>query len=255
MSGRRRSRGERRSCVPSRRLRRRPRRGWSSATSRPAPRTRRSTAGSSIASCYRGSRHVLGDITPAVVRSWYSGLDPKHPTQRTHVYSLLRAILNEAVRDEIITRNPYNIRSASVTKRQVTIDPATPAEIEALMAEMPQRYHAFVLIGAWCGRRFGQMSELRRRDIDLVSGVIHVRRAVVWDGGDPFVGPPKNGLGRSVTMPPHMVELVAVHIEKFAAPGPDGLLFHAIKDPSRQVGSNTARRHWIKGSPTLSGVS
>lgn len=198
----------------------------------------------------------LRDITPAVVRSWYSGLDPKHPTQRAHVYSLLRAILNEAVRDEIITRNPCNIRSASVTRRQITIDPATPEEIKALMAEMPQRYHAFVLIGAWCGLRFGEMSELRRRDIDLVSGVIHVRRAVVWDGGEPVVGPPKNGLGRSVTMPPHMVELVAEHIEKFAAPGPDGLLFHAIKDPSRQVGSNTVRRHWIKarnavGRPTM----
>ncbi|NHN56807.1 tyrosine-type recombinase/integrase [Calidifontibacter sp. DB0510] len=35
-------------------------------------------------------------------------------------------------------------------------------------------------------------------------------------------------------------------IEQFAAPGADGLLFHAIKDPSRQVGSNTVRRHWIK---------
>lgn len=188
----------------------------------------------------------LRDISPAVVRTWHSGLDPKHPTQRAHVYSLLRTILNEAVRDDILARNPCDIRSAGVTKRQITIDPATPAEIKALMAEMPQRYHAFVLVAAWCGLRFGELSELRRRDIDLASGVIHVRRAVVWDGGEPIVGPPKNGLGRSVTMPPHMVELVAAHIEQFAARGPDGLLFHAIKDPNRQVGSNTVRRHWIK---------
>lgn len=198
----------------------------------------------------------LRDITPAVVRSWYSGLDPNHPTQRAHVYSLLRAILNEAVRDDILTRNPCTIRGAGVTKRNITIDPATVEEILELMAAMPQRYHAFVLIAAWCGLRFGELSELRRKDIDLVNGIVHVRRAVVWDGGDPVIGPPKNGLGRSVTMPPHMVELVSAHIEEFAASGPDGLLFHAIKDPSRQVGSNTVRRHWIKarnavGRPTM----
>lgn len=198
----------------------------------------------------------LRDITPPVVRSWYSGLDPKHPTQRAHVYALLRAILNEAVRDDILARNPCTIRSAGITKRQISIDPASPKEIEILMAEMPQRYHAFVLVAAWCGLRFGELTELRRKDVDLEGKVIHVRRAVVWDAGEPVVGTPKNGLQRDVTMPPHIVDLVAEHLNAFVEPGAEALLFHAIRDPGRQVGSNTVRRHWMKareaaGRPTM----
>lgn len=33
---------------------------------------------------------ALRDITPSVVRVWHSELDPSHPTQRAHAYSLLR---------------------------------------------------------------------------------------------------------------------------------------------------------------------
>ena len=198
----------------------------------------------------------LRDITPQVVRAWHNKLDRQHPTQRAHVYSLLRAILNEAVRDDILAKNPCNIRSAGITKRTIEIEPATTDEIKALVAAMPERYQVFVLIAAWCGLRFGELSELRRKDIDVEAGVVHVRRAVVWDAGEPVVGPPKNGFGRRVAMPPHIVGTVTAHVERFAAPGLDGLLFHAIKDESRQVSSNTVRRHWMKarvaaGLPTM----
>lgn len=74
------------------------------------------------------------------------------------------------------------------------------------MAEMPQRYHALVLIAAWCGLRFGELTELRRKDIEIEGKLIHVRRAVVWDAGEPVVGTPKNGLQRDVTMPPDIVD-------------------------------------------------
>lgn len=56
------------------------------------------------------------------------------------------------------------------------------------MAEMPQRYHALVLIAAWCGLRFGELTELRRKDIEIEGKLIHVRRAVVWDAGEPGRG-------------------------------------------------------------------
>lgn len=111
-------------------------------------------------------------------------------------------------------------------------------------------------MAAWCGLRFGELTELRRNDIDLKAKVIYVRRAVVWNEGEPIVGLPKNGLGRSVSMPPHIVGRVADHLKRFAAPGSDGLLFHSIGDEQRQVGSNTVRRHWLKarvavGRPTM----
>ena len=36
-----------------------------------------------------------------------------------------------------------------------------------------------VLLASWCALRFGELTELRRKDIDIEDGVIRVRRAVV----------------------------------------------------------------------------
>jgi len=188
----------------------------------------------------------LRDITPPIVRTWYMSLDPTRPTQRAHVYSLLRAILNEAVRDDILAKNPCTIRSAGIAKRQRPIDPASPQEIVTLMNEMPDRYWAFVLIAAWCGLRFGELAELRRGDIDVKTGLIHVRRAVTWDHSTPVVGTPKNGQQRSVSMPPHIVDVVSAHLDRFVERGTDALLFPAVGDSKRQIHSNTVRRHWLK---------
>jgi integrase len=50
------------------------------------------------------------------------------------------------------------------------IEPATLGELEVILGAMPERYRTLVLLGAWCGLRFGELSELRRRDIDLKPG-------------------------------------------------------------------------------------
>ena len=48
---------------------------------------------------------------------------------------------------------------------------------------MPARYQAMMLLASWCALRFGELTELRRHDVDLDDGVIRVRRAVVRTGG------------------------------------------------------------------------
>ena len=44
-----------------------------------------------------GSR-VLRSITVGEVSRWYDRLDPGHPTQRAHAYSLLRTVMGQACR-------------------------------------------------------------------------------------------------------------------------------------------------------------
>ncbi len=76
---------------------------------------------------------------------------------------------------------------------------------------MPERFGAMVLLAAWCGLRFGELTELRRVDID--APVVHVSRAVVRLPGTLEVGTPKSAAGiRSVTMPPHIVGDVRAHL-------------------------------------------
>ncbi len=43
---------------------------------------------------------------------------------------------------------------------------------------MPARYRLMVLLAAWCALRFGELAELRRSDVDVKNGVVHVRRGV-----------------------------------------------------------------------------
>lgn len=179
----------------------------------------------------------LVDVTPELVRSWYAGLDPAHPTERAHRYALLRTILGAAVEEELIPMNPAHIRGAGSAKRARQIRPASLEELQTITDAMPESEQLLILLSAWCALRFGEVTELRRGDIDMKNGLIRVRRGVTWvKGADPgrpdlavpVVGTPKSDAGvRDVTIPPHILPAVRKHLAEHAEKGRDGLLFHA----------------------------
>ncbi|WP_299451174.1 site-specific integrase [uncultured Serinicoccus sp.] len=177
----------------------------------------------------------LPAITREVVGDWYADLDPQRPTIRAHAYGLLRTIMGTAVLDEKIAANPVHIRGAGNAKRATKTEPATLEQLASLVGAMPERYKVMTLLAAWCGLRFGELTELRRKDVDLTSGVVKVRRAVTRVGGNFVVGTPKSQAGiRDVAIPPHLLPAVREH---FAAnvTGQDGLLFPAAGDPSKHL--------------------
>jgi integrase len=167
-------------------------------------------------------------ITPATVRAWYASLDPGKPTMRAHTYGLLRTIFSTAVADDIIAANPCRIPGAGASRTQHQPKTATLAELEQLVAAMPARLQAMVLLAAWCGLRFGELTELRRQDIDLQAGCLTVRRGVVQVGGQAIVGDPKSYAGRStVQIPPHLLPMLTEHLDRHVTAGKDALLFAA----------------------------
>jgi integrase len=170
----------------------------------------------------------LKGITPVTIRAWHAELGTKTPTLRAHAYGLLRTILANAQHDGLITSNPCHIRGAGNSKRVHKIKPLTLPELEALTEAMPARYQAMVLLAAWCGLRFGELTELRRSDIDMKNGRIRIRRAVVRVGGKSVVTTPKSDAGtRDVAIPPHLLPILKTHIAEHAEFGRDGLLFPA----------------------------
>jgi integrase len=174
-------------------------------------------------------------------------LDSSRPTQRAHTYSLLRSILSTAVTDEILASNPCRVRGAGSAKRVRSIEPATLGELEVLLESIPAPYRSLVLIGAWCGLRFGEVSELRRKDVDLKAKTIHVKRGVVRVGKEVTVGKPKNIAGvRDIAVPPHLLPILEQHLKEHVALGREALLFPSVKDPDVQVHTNTLRPHWLK---------
>ena len=80
-------------------------------------------------------------------------------------------------------QNPCTISGAGNTERRVKIIPATLDELETIATDMPDRLQLMVLLAAWCAMRFGELAELRRKDIDN-KNVIRVRRGVVRAGGE-----------------------------------------------------------------------
>lgn len=171
---------------------------------------------------------ALDDITPEAVRVWHAKLGPARPTLRAHAYALLRTILGDAVNDELIPTNPCHIRGAGQAKRARAIRPASLQELETLVAAMPPRYRVMTLLAAWCGLRFGELAELRRGDIDVRHGMLHVRRAVVRVDGATVVGTPKSDAGiRDVAIPPHLLPAIREHLTEHVEFGRDALLFPA----------------------------
>ncbi|MBK8732849.1 MAG: site-specific integrase [Actinomycetales bacterium] len=170
----------------------------------------------------------LGKITPAAVRAWHAGLDPSRRTTRAHAYGLLRTILGTAVQDGELPANPCHIRGAGAASRTKKIKPATLPELATIVEHLPERYRALALVSAWCALRFGEAAELRRSDVDLDRGLIHVRRAVVRVDGGVIVGTPKSAAGvRTVNVPPHLVPVLREHIAGMPMRGRDALLFPA----------------------------
>jgi integrase len=165
-------------------------------------------------------------LTPAKVREWHSGLGAEHPTRNAHVYALLHALCATAVADEVLDANPCRIRAAMQTSRRREVDVLTPAQLDQLAAEMPPQLAASVLLAAWCGLRWGETAELRRRDLTPDRAVLRVRRAVTYRAGEFHVGPPKTAAGiRDVHVPPHLRAVLAAHLRAHVIRGADSLLF------------------------------
>ncbi len=191
---------------------------------------------------------AVSAITPASVRGWHAKLATGR-TAKAHGYALLKSILRTAVEDDLITRNPCMEKGASKVKRSRAIRPARLEELEAIAEAMPVRLALIVPLSAWCALRFGEVTELRRRDVDLKAGVIRIRRGVTRVDGKVIVDTPKTEAGaRDVHIPPHLLPIVRQHVHDFAQIGRDGLLFYALK--GGQLPHSTLRYHFDRAAET-----
>ena len=182
-------------------------------------------------------------ITREQVDRWYDRTATDLPTSRAKAYSLLHAILASAVHDDYLIANPARIRGASQVDRAHQIRPATLAELATITAEMPPRYQLMVQLATWCALRFGELTELRRGDIDTKTAVIRVRRGVVCVRGRFIVKAPKSKAGmRDVAIPAALMPAVRAHLLEHTAPGPAGLLFPARHDPDQHLRQSSMAR-------------
>lgn len=132
----------------------------------------------------------------------------------SQAYRLLHAILEAAVQDEVISRNPARIKGASSTKARRR-SPATPEQVAALAEAFPQRLRVAVLVAAYSGLRYGELFGLQRAHVDLARGVLHVEQSLHYiRDGVPVFGSPKT---EASLRPVHLPSFIAAELRTHAA--------------------------------------
>jgi integrase len=193
-----------------------------------------------------GNRAVA-DIKEGHVRRWRKEqLDSgASATSIAKAYRLLKAILNTAVDDGLIRRNPCRIKGAG-QDRSPERSGLTVRQVVGLADAIDPRYRALVLLAVFGSLRWGELAALRRCDIDLRTNTITVARSLTeLSGGGYHYGPPKSEAGkRRVVYPASIQPQLKAHLQRFVSAGEDTLVFTSPTGaPLRH--SNFRRRYWL----------
>ncbi len=185
----------------------------------------------------------IGQLTVSVVRSWHACLLAKRPAIAPKAYQVLRASLNTAVADGVLSVNPCKVKGAG-TDRPSERPVASMGEVEVLAGAVTARWRAMVLLAYWCGLRLGELRALRRSDLDLLHRWVDVREQVVDVDGHLLTGPPKTDAGRRrVAIPPHILAELESHLQRFVGADTDAYVFTGLQGTG-PLPSATWRRSW-----------
>ncbi|HET9140543.1 tyrosine-type recombinase/integrase [Actinophytocola sp.] len=202
---------------------------------------------------------AVSDVKDARVRAWRQQLVDKEVGQATRAkaYRVLRAILNTAVDDQLIRRNPCRIPKAgddgSTERKTLTVD-----EVFRVAEAIKPRYRTLVLLGAFTSLRFGELAALTRADLDMTTGDVSVSRSQAeLRGGRRLIKAPKSAAGvRVVSIPKVIRPEVMAHLEEYVGAGPDAVVFVGPK--GGQLRRHNFRNVWlaalVKGGITKTDV-
>ncbi|MGW3762405.1 tyrosine-type recombinase/integrase [Streptomyces sp. NPDC005131] len=187
----------------------------------------------------------LDEITAPRVRTWRTERlsSTGAATTVAKSYRLIKAIMETAVDDELIRRNPCRIRGAgkeSSAERQI----ATVDQVDALADALGPRWRLMVYLGAYGPMRPEEQAELRRKDVDLDEMTIRVRMAAPeLTTGRRAPGDTKSDAGkRIVVLPAFLRTDLRRHLDWYAEKGPDGLLF--VGEKGKPFRRSTFGRKW-----------
>ncbi|GAA3271277.1 tyrosine-type recombinase/integrase [Dactylosporangium vinaceum] len=163
-----------------------------------------------------GSRQ-LAAIQPSTVREWIRALDEAGGlavSTQAVLFTHLRTILNAAVDDRRITKNPCSARSVVAPEPVEKKIVPWPAERVRLMRDLvPARYRLVLDLGAGCGLRQGEIFGLSDEDLDIEGGWLHVRRQVKVVRSRLVFGLPKSDRERKVPLPGSVIRRINAHRE------------------------------------------
>jgi integrase len=183
----------------------------------------------------------LGSLTVTAIDDYLSGeLEDLAASSVHRHYRTIRRMCEVAVIKGRLQKNPCNavsppkadhaeMRFLSVDQVLALADVISPGRgwrsKSGTGKDRPGRYRAWVLLAAFGGPRWSEMVGLRRSAVKGAQVRI-VEQLVRRDDGEWHRYKPKTKAGRRVIRLPALVaDELAVHLDEWAAEGPDGLVF------------------------------
>ncbi len=177
----------------------------------------------------------MRDILPEHVREWVTYMKARDASARTIEYckgSILNAIFTTALEDEVVTIHPSRgVKTPPVPDKPRRI--ITAAQFDLLYQALPDAgARLLVETGIESGMRWGELAEVRVRDLDFATCILTVSRAVVElsqadhpDGGRFLVKDyPKDKEYRRFRLSQQITGKIAAHVSANDL-GDDDLLF------------------------------
>jgi integrase len=177
----------------------------------------------------------LRNIKPSTMQAWLRGVEKLAPRTRVLILGHVSNILNAAVDDALMARNPCD--AGSVRRPKVPVRNVVPWEHDQVLAvreALPERYQVIAMLGAGLGLRQGEAFGLSPDDIDWLRRTVQVRRQVKLIGYRQIFGPPKYGKEREVPLPESVKDWLAAYLAKWPA-RPVTLPWRTLDGESRTV--------------------
>ncbi len=165
--------------------------------------------------------HQLRHITPSAIITWTRRITPTYSASRVRkAFTIFNQTLDWAVSNGSISHNPA-IRAKEMSGKKGLLPTVSKTRENTYLsheqvrelARASGRYSNMITIMAYTGVRFGEATELRVKDVNLVTRRLHVRRAVSDVRGRLVVGPPKSGEAREIPIPEFLISALSGIIE------------------------------------------
>lgn len=161
---------------------------------------------------------TLRQVTAAELRAFIAALEStvSSADYRRGILAELSAVLETAVDDRRIPRNPMRSKSVRWPKASKERREAWPLETALRVRDViSQRHRIAVVLGLGCGLRQGEAFGVGPDDIDWARGVLHVRKQVQALAGRLYFARPKGGKSRAVDMPASVAAELKQHIKSY----------------------------------------
>ncbi len=120
----------------------------------------------------------LDEIKPSAIATWQNKLLETIATKSlSFVRAVFNVIFNDAIRDEIIVKNPLKLIKKPKIIPVRDINPFSLKEIDTILFNLKDSVKLFYAIGFYTGMRTGEIIALKWSDIDLNNNTISISRA------------------------------------------------------------------------------